>query len=134
MIQHDKRFLSRRKLVTSIIVFDGLFKFLNCQFQVLSQNIRSLYKPLIPFDYNYWYNIFEKSSIKTKNEKWPSRAFFTCFIVTEALNLLRNTVIVSVSLLVANILLVVLIEDLDTLLRNFILMGGFLKLGLLDLD
>ena len=60
--------------------------------------------------------------------------FFICFIVTEALNLPRNTVIVSLSLLVANILLVVLIEDLDTLLRNFILMGGFLKLGLLDLD
>ena len=60
--------------------------------------------------------------------------FFICFIVTEALNLPRNTVIVSLSLLVANILLVVLIEDLDTLLRNFILMGGFLKLGQLDLD
>ena len=79
MIQHDKIFLSRRKLITSIIVFDDLFKFLNCQFQVLSQNICSLYKPLIPFDYNYWYNIFEKRSIKTKYEKWPFQAFFHLF-------------------------------------------------------
>ena len=105
IIQFDKRFVNRRKLVNSLTDYGELFNFFVFQFQELSRNVRSYYRPLIPSNHNYILNIFDKRLNKIKYEIMPLKVFCHFFIVHVVLNLSINAAIALVFLSMTTTLL-----------------------------